>query len=77
MALSIAPPTLVEHGPMRFVIADAPSDHNLPLYIKARVPVLMWLQLCACGRVCVCLCVSLCEGGVRVCVYVCVCVCVC
>ncbi|KAF9164769.1 Protein tyrosine phosphatase type IVA 1 [Actinomortierella ambigua] len=27
------PPTIVEHNQMRFVITDAPSDINLPLYI--------------------------------------------
>ena len=35
---SISPPTLVEHKAMRFLICDAPSDHNLPLYIKVRDP---------------------------------------
>ena len=32
----INPLSLVEYGTMRFLIADAPSDHNLPMYIKAR-----------------------------------------
>ena len=27
-------PALVEYGPMRFVVADTPSDNNLHLYIK-------------------------------------------
>ncbi|ORX97972.1 phosphatases II [Basidiobolus meristosporus CBS 931.73] len=30
----INPPTLVEYKNLRFVIADAPSDNNLPLYLK-------------------------------------------
>ncbi|RKP11093.1 protein-tyrosine phosphatase-like protein [Thamnocephalis sphaerospora] len=34
MAGLINPPSLIEYGPLRLLIADAPSDHTLPIYIK-------------------------------------------
>lgn len=30
----INPPTYIEHNGLRFLIVDAPSSNNLPLYLK-------------------------------------------
>ena len=30
------PPTLIEHRNLKFLIMDAPTDANLPLYLKVR-----------------------------------------
>jgi len=37
-------PCFLEHNELKFIIMDAPSDQNLPLYIEVALSIHVWLR---------------------------------